>query len=53
MKWLVWFLGATVGGAIGWWIGARFGVMTGYVLSTVGTGIGVYYSGRLAAEYLP
>jgi hypothetical protein len=53
MKGIVWLVGATVGGAAGWWIGARFGFMTGFILSTVGTGIGVYFAGRLAAEYLP
>ena len=26
---------------------------TGFILSTVGSGIGIYFSGRLAAEYLP
>jgi len=53
MKGIVWLVGSTVGGAVGWWIGARFGFMTGFILSIVGTGIGIYFSGRLAAQYLP
>ncbi|HEY7027560.1 MAG TPA: hypothetical protein VH438_08150 [Gemmatimonadales bacterium] len=53
MKGIIWLVGGSVGGAVGWWIGAEFGVMTGFILSTVGTGIGVYFAGRLAAEYLP
>jgi hypothetical protein len=53
MKGIVWMVGATVGGAIGWWIGAGFGFMTAFILSTVGSGIGIYVFGRLAAEYLP
>ena len=31
------FLGATVGSAIGWWIGARVGIMTAFVVSMVVT----------------
>ena len=53
MKGLIWLVGGTVGGAVGWWIGDRFGVMTAFILSTVGSGIGIYFCGRLAAEYLP
>ena len=46
---LMGFIGATVGSAAGWWVGARVGVMTAFMLSTVGTGIGIY-AGRRAAE---
>jgi hypothetical protein len=42
------FLGATVGGAVGWWLGASVGTMTAFMLSTVGTGVGVYAGRRLA-----
>ena len=47
------FIGATVGGAAGWWLGARFGVMTAFVLSMVGTGVGIYLVRRWLSEYLP
>ena len=47
------FIGATVGGAAGWWLGARVGTMTAFFASVVGTGIGVYLARRWAAEYLP
>ena len=43
-------LGATVGGAIGWWLGARVGTMTAFIVSTVGTGLGVYAGRRIAAS---
>ncbi len=45
-------IGATVGGAVGWWLGARVGFMTAFVLSLVGTGFGMYAGGRIAREYL-
>jgi hypothetical protein len=45
-------IGSTVGGAIGWWLGARVGVMTAFVLSVVGTGCGMYAGARLAREHL-
>jgi len=44
------FLGATIGGYAGWFLGAKVGFMTAFVLSIVGTGIGIYYGRRLAAN---
>jgi len=44
------FLGATVGGAVGWWLGARVGFMTAFIVSVCGTGLGVYAGRRLAAH---
>lgn len=44
-------VGATLGGAVGWWAGAPVGIMTAFVLSTVGTGIGLYAGRRIAGEY--
>ncbi len=34
------FLGASVGGAVGWWLEAWHGVMTGFILGVVGTAAG-------------
>ena len=47
------FIGATLGGAAGWWLGARLGVMTAFILSTVGTGAGIYGARRWLRNYLP
>jgi len=46
-------VGATIGGAIGWWLGAHVGVMTAFMLSVLGTGGGVYVGRRIAARYAP
>ena len=43
-------IGATVGSAIGWWLGAKVGIMTAFAISMVGTGI-VIDAGRRAAEH--
>lgn len=48
---LLWFLGATVGGAIGWWLGALVGTMTAVILSAIGTGVGIYAARRFSADY--
>jgi hypothetical protein len=48
MKKMLGFIGATVGGGIGWWAGAPVGTMTAFMLSIVGTGIGIYFGKRLA-----
>ena len=51
MKKLLSFIGATVGGSIGWWLGARIGFMTAFIVSTVFTGVGVYAAIRISAYY--
>ena len=45
------FIGATAGGAIGWWAGEGVGFMTAFMLSILGTGIGIYAGIRVARHY--
>lgn len=45
-------LGATIGGWIGWFIGAWVGMFTAFVLSMVGTGIGMYASRQITKRWL-
>ena len=40
-------VGATLGSSVGWWAGARVGVMTAVVASALGTAAGLYF-GRWA-----
>jgi hypothetical protein len=49
---LIGWIGATVGSAIGWWIGARIGIMTAFFVSLVGTAAGLYFGRRFAKHYL-
>jgi hypothetical protein len=51
MKKMLVFIGTTVGSSIGWWLGDKFGMMTAFALSIVGTGIGMYYGIKFAREY--
>lgn len=51
MQKLLGFVGASVIGSVGWWAGARVGVMTGFFLSMLGTGVGLY-AGRRIADHL-
>ncbi|MEO8451740.1 MAG: hypothetical protein ABI647_18260 [Gemmatimonadota bacterium] len=53
MSWLLSAIGATLFGAIGWWLGALAGTMTAYIVSTIASGIGLYYGRRLALTYWP
>lgn len=46
------FIGASIGGALGWWLGAFVGTMTAFFLSVVGTALGVYFARRWARPYL-
>ena len=51
MRKLLGWVGATVSGGLGWWVGARVGLMTAVVSSAVATGIGLYL-GWWAADRL-
>ena len=51
MSKLLGWVGAMLGGALGWWAGARVGVSTAFLLSVLGTGAGLYL-GRWAAVRL-
>jgi hypothetical protein len=46
MERIIVFVGASVGGALGWWLGAQVGVMTAFFVSIVGTGAGMYFARR-------
>jgi hypothetical protein len=51
MRKLMVLIGTTVGSSIGWWLGDKFGLMTAFTLSIVGTGVGMYYGIKYAREY--
>jgi uncharacterized membrane protein YeaQ/YmgE (transglycosylase-associated protein family) len=50
---LLGFIGATVGSAVGWWAGAPVGTTTAFMLSMVGTGVGMYVGRRVGDHYAP
>ena len=41
-------VGTTIFSGIGWWLGARHGIMTAFFVSMIGTGVGIYAGRRLA-----
>ena len=45
-------VGMTVFGSIGWWLGAKVGLMTAYILSGGGSLLGVYLGWRVWRDYL-
>ena len=45
---LLGWVGASVGGALGWWVGDREGLLTAFLVSIVGTGVGLYLGRRIA-----
>jgi hypothetical protein len=52
MNKMIGFVAATVGSYAGWALGARYGIMTAFMLSMVGTGLGFYVGRRLVTEML-
>jgi len=53
MQKLFTMIGMTVGGVIGWAIGAPVGIFTAFMVSMVGTAAGLYAARRLADRFLP
>jgi hypothetical protein len=51
MNKLLAFVGATIGSAAGWWVGAFVGTMTAFMIGMVGTGAGVYVGHRIGKHY--
>jgi hypothetical protein len=51
MRRLYGLIGATVGGWLGWAAGAWISIFVAFILSVVGTGVGLYLGYRLAARY--
>jgi hypothetical protein len=47
------FVGMTIGGWIGWWLGALVSIFTAFILSMIGTGVGLYYTQRAVKQLLP
>lgn len=39
---------STVTSAIGWWLGAQFGIMTAFMVSTVAMGVGIWLGKKYA-----
>jgi len=49
--WLA-LIGATIGGAVGWWGGSPFGFLGSFFLGIIGTAVGTYVGRRIARDYL-
>jgi hypothetical protein len=47
------FIGMTVGGWIGWYLGALVSIFTAFVVSMVGTGLGLYAAQRVTKRLMP
>jgi hypothetical protein len=52
MSKLLIFIGMTAGGWLGWWVGERFGIMTAFILSSLGSIGGVILGWRIGRNYL-
>jgi len=46
------FIGLTVLGWVGWWLGAKVGIMTAFLASSFGSMVGVYLGWRVYRDFL-
>lgn len=44
-------VGSVIGGYVGWAIGEPVGLFTAFVISVVGTGVGIYWGRRIGRRY--
>jgi len=51
MKKFLIFAGMTVGGWVGWWLGERWGIMTAFIVSTLGSLVGVILAWKIGRNY--
>lgn len=47
------YIGMSLGGWIGWFAGAWISIFTAFILSMIGTGVGLYAAHRIARQLLP
>ena len=52
MKGFLNFFGMSVGGWIGWALGAPVSIFTAFMVSMVGTGVGLFYTQRAVKRLL-
>jgi hypothetical protein len=45
--------GMSVGGWIGWALGAQISIFTAFMVSMVGTAVGLFYTRRAIKRFLP
>ena len=50
---LLFFIGMTIGGYVGWWAGdyLDLGLMTTFLVSSLGSAVGVYVTWRIMRDY--
>jgi hypothetical protein len=53
MNRLLAFLVGSITGTVGWWLGAKIGMITAVVLSLIATAVGMYYALKWARENMP
>jgi hypothetical protein len=53
MRGILNFIGMTLGGWIGWQLGALVSFFTAFVVGMIGTGLGLYAAQRMTKRLLP
>lgn len=53
MKGFLNMMGMSVGGWIGWFLGAQISIFTAFIVSMVGTGVALFYTQRAVKRFLP
>lgn len=51
MRKLFTLTGSIIGGYAGWWLGDNGGLMFAFLLSMVGTGVGMFFGARFGRMY--
>jgi hypothetical protein len=53
METMIVLITSTILGGIGWWLGEFVGIFTAFMVSIIGTAVGVYWGRWIVRTYLP
>lgn len=53
MKGILYIASMSMGGWLGWAAGSRISFFVAFVLSTIGTGVGLYFAIRVTRHFVP
>jgi hypothetical protein len=53
MKGILYIASMSLGGWLGWALGSRVSFFAAFVLSTIGTGVGLYFAIRVTRSLMP
>ena len=52
MRGIIVLIGISIGGGVGWWLGSLIGFTTAIILSSIGSGFGLFYTRKILKDHM-